>query len=112
VAGSGLRPSVDAESLGGSSSSAATEEGVCISATIRTDVRLAVSVSYTETKIGSDSQAASGRVRTFRKLYQFVAQPTIFCNDSPILRPSVDAESLGGSSSSAATEEGVCISVL
>ncbi|KAJ5747861.1 uncharacterized protein N7511_009557 [Penicillium nucicola] len=38
---------------------------------------LAVSVSYTETKIGSDSQAASGRVRTFRKLYQFVAQPCL-----------------------------------
>lgn len=38
---------------------------------------LAVSVSYTETRIGSDSQAASGRVRTFRKLYQFVAQPCL-----------------------------------
>ncbi|CDM27979.1 hypothetical protein DTO013E5_4083 [Penicillium roqueforti] len=38
---------------------------------------LAVSVSYTETKMGSDSQAASGRVRTFRKLYQFVAQPCL-----------------------------------
>lgn len=38
---------------------------------------LAVSVSYTETRIGQDSQAASGRVRTFRKLYQFVAQPCL-----------------------------------
>lgn len=38
---------------------------------------LAVSISYTETLIGSDSQAASGRVRTFRKLYQFVAQPCL-----------------------------------
>lgn len=38
---------------------------------------LAVSVSYTETTIGLDSQAASGRVRTFRKLYQFVAQPCL-----------------------------------
>ncbi|GKZ26638.1 hypothetical protein AbraIFM66951_001680 [Aspergillus brasiliensis] len=38
---------------------------------------LAVSVSYTETLIGSDAQAASGRVRTFRKLYQFVAQPCL-----------------------------------
>ncbi|RAH46790.1 trafficking protein particle complex subunit 13 [Aspergillus brunneoviolaceus CBS 621.78] len=38
---------------------------------------LAVSVSYTETSIGSDAQAASGRVRTFRKLYQFVAQPCL-----------------------------------
>lgn len=38
---------------------------------------LAVSVSYTETWMGGDSQAASGRVRTFRKLYQFVAQPCL-----------------------------------
>ncbi|EAW25468.1 trafficking protein particle complex subunit 13 [Aspergillus fischeri NRRL 181] len=38
---------------------------------------LAVSISYTETLIGSDAQAASGRVRTFRKLYQFVAQPCL-----------------------------------
>jgi hypothetical protein len=38
---------------------------------------LAVSVSYTETLMGNDLQAASGRVRTFRKLYQFVAQPCL-----------------------------------
>ncbi|KAF7717423.1 DUF974 domain-containing protein [Penicillium ucsense] len=38
---------------------------------------LAVSVSYTETRIGENAQAASGRVRTFRKLYQFVAQPCL-----------------------------------
>lgn len=38
---------------------------------------LAVSISYTETLMGHDSQAASGRVRTFRKLYQFVAQPCL-----------------------------------
>ncbi|EME83831.1 uncharacterized protein MYCFIDRAFT_162727, partial [Pseudocercospora fijiensis CIRAD86] len=36
---------------------------------------LAVTVSYTETLIGSDGSAASaGRARTFRKLYQFVSQ--------------------------------------
>jgi len=34
---------------------------------------LAVTVSYTETILG-EGKAASGRVRTFRKLYQFVAQ--------------------------------------
>lgn len=34
---------------------------------------LAVTVTYTETALG-DGRAASGRVRTFRKLYQFVAQ--------------------------------------
>lgn len=34
---------------------------------------LAVTVTYTETVLG-EGRAASGRVRTFRKLYQFVAQ--------------------------------------
>lgn len=34
---------------------------------------LAVTVTYTETILG-EGKAASGRVRTFRKLYQFVAQ--------------------------------------
>ncbi|KAH7379993.1 hypothetical protein BKA66DRAFT_131161 [Pyrenochaeta sp. MPI-SDFR-AT-0127] len=34
---------------------------------------LAVTVTYTETMLG-EGKAASGRVRTFRKLYQFVAQ--------------------------------------
>jgi hypothetical protein len=33
---------------------------------------LAVTVTYTETALG-EGKAASGRVRTFRKLYQFVA---------------------------------------
>lgn len=58
---------------------------------------LAVSVSYTETKIGSDSQAASGRVRTFRKLYQFVAQPclSVRTKASEISPLEVDNKSLG-----------------
>jgi hypothetical protein len=34
---------------------------------------LAITVTYTETALG-EGKAASGRVRTFRKLYQFVAQ--------------------------------------
>ncbi|KAK2803986.1 hypothetical protein FQN50_006792 [Emmonsiellopsis sp. PD_5] len=38
---------------------------------------LAVSVSYTETMMAGEAQAASGRVRTFRKLYQFIAQPCL-----------------------------------
>ncbi|EEH33317.2 DUF974 domain-containing protein [Paracoccidioides lutzii Pb01] len=46
---------------------------------------LAVSVSYTETIMAQarempssgDTQAASWRVRTFRKLYQFIAQPCL-----------------------------------
>ncbi|KAF2266684.1 hypothetical protein CC78DRAFT_122862 [Lojkania enalia] len=35
---------------------------------------LAVTVTYTETTLAGEGKAASGRVRTFRKLYQFVAQ--------------------------------------
>lgn len=38
---------------------------------------LAVSVSYSETTISSENSAASGRARTFRKLYQFNAQPCL-----------------------------------
>ncbi|KAJ5325936.1 Protein of unknown function DUF974 [Penicillium brevicompactum] len=58
---------------------------------------LAVSVSYTETRIGSDSQAASGRVRTFRKLYQFVAQPCLSVRTKASELPplEVDNKSLG-----------------
>lgn len=37
---------------------------------------LAVNVTYTETTSG-DGQATSGRVRSFRKLYQFLAQPCL-----------------------------------
>ncbi|KAI4131861.1 MAG: hypothetical protein LQ347_002797 [Umbilicaria vellea] len=39
---------------------------------------LAVSLSYTETTTSKgETAASSGRVRTFRKLYQFIAQPCI-----------------------------------
>lgn len=38
---------------------------------------LAVNVSYSETTIAGDQSASSGRVRTFRKLYQFVARPCL-----------------------------------
>ncbi|KAF2872681.1 hypothetical protein BDV95DRAFT_393282 [Massariosphaeria phaeospora] len=38
---------------------------------------LAVTVTYTETLLAAEGKAASGRVRTFRKLYQFVAQQLI-----------------------------------
>jgi hypothetical protein len=38
---------------------------------------LAVTVTYTETSVGGGGQAAGGRVRTFRKLYQFVAASLI-----------------------------------
>lgn len=38
---------------------------------------LAVTVTYTETLHGNDGGASGGRARTFRKLYQFVAQQLI-----------------------------------
>ncbi|CEJ61982.1 Putative DUF974 domain protein [Penicillium brasilianum] len=58
---------------------------------------LAVSVSYTENRIGENAQAASGRVRTFRKLYQFVAQPCLSVRTKASELPplEVDNKSLG-----------------
>ncbi|KAJ5176369.1 uncharacterized protein N7482_002246 [Penicillium canariense] len=53
---------------------------------------LAVSVSYTETRIGENSQAASGRVRTFRKLYQFVAQPCLSVRTKASELPPLEVE--------------------
>ena len=38
---------------------------------------LAVNLSYSETTISQDQSASSGRFRTFRKLYQFVARPCV-----------------------------------
>lgn len=38
---------------------------------------LAVNLSYSETTVSRDELATSGRVRTFRKLYQFVARPCL-----------------------------------
>ena len=56
---------------------------------------LAVSVSYTETLMGHDYQAASGRVRTFRKLYQFIAQPCLSVRTKTSELPSVEVENKG-----------------
>ena len=53
---------------------------------------LAVSVSYTETIMGTDSQAAGGRVRTFRKLYQFVAQPCLSVRTKASELPPLEVE--------------------
>lgn len=53
---------------------------------------LAVSVSYTETLMGAGAQASSGRVRTFRKLYQFVAQPCLSVRTKTSELPSVEVE--------------------
>lgn len=38
---------------------------------------LAVSLSYSETTVSEDRSASSGRIRTFRKLYRFDAQPCL-----------------------------------
>lgn len=58
---------------------------------------LAVSVSYTETLMADNSQAASGRARTFRKLYQFIAQPclSVRTKATELLPLEVDNKSLG-----------------
>lgn len=58
---------------------------------------LAVSVSYTENRIGENAHVASGRVRTFRKLYQFVAQPCLSVRTKASELPplEVDNKSLG-----------------
>lgn len=67
------------------------EESHSVQKIVRFDLKeegnhvLAVSVSYTETvqmesggeSGGGGTQAARGRVRTFRKLYQFIAQPCL-----------------------------------
>lgn len=51
---------------------------------------LAVNLSYSETTVPKDQSASSGRVRTFRKLYQFVARPCLG------VRTKVSNLSLGG----------------
>ncbi|KAL2013931.1 hypothetical protein VTN00DRAFT_1456 [Thermoascus crustaceus] len=58
---------------------------------------LAVSVSYTETLMAENLHAASGRVRTFRKLYQFIAQPclSVRTKASELPPSEVDNKSLG-----------------
>ncbi len=60
---------------------------------------LAVNVSYTENSIapGAGSTASSGRSRTFRKLYQFIAQPCLSVRTKATELPSheVDDRSLG-----------------
>lgn len=59
-----------------------SEPGSALQRIIRFDLKeegnhvLAVNVTYTETTSG-DGQATSGRVRSFRKLYQFLAQPCV-----------------------------------
>jgi len=59
------------------------EPGESLQKTVRFDLReegshvLAVSLSYSETTISKENSASSGRVRSFRKLYQFSSQPCL-----------------------------------
>ena len=59
------------------------QPGQSLQKTVRYDLReegnhvLAVSLSYNENKISKDKSVSSNRVRTFRKLYQFSAQPCL-----------------------------------
>lgn len=79
------------------------EKGESLQKIVRFDLKdegnhiLAVSVSYTETLMGRDNQAASGRVRTFRKLYQFIAQPclSVRTKTSELPAMEVDQKALG-----------------
>lgn len=58
---------------------------------------LAVNVSYSETLMADESHAAGGRVRTFRKLYQFIAQPclSVRTKASELAPLEIDNKSLG-----------------
>ncbi|KAK7522218.1 hypothetical protein IWZ03DRAFT_112453 [Phyllosticta citriasiana] len=73
-----LEPKSDGETAGG-----ALTVGQSVQKILTFELReegshtLAVTVTYTETQLGGEGQAAGGRVRTFRKLYQFVAQQLI-----------------------------------
>ena len=59
------------------------ELGESLQKIVRFDLReegnhvLAVSLSYSETTISQERSASSGRVRSFRKLYQFDSQPCL-----------------------------------
>lgn len=95
-----LTPSDDAGSLGDTRSAQKI---------VRFDLKeegnhvLAVSVSYTETLMAPNMetvggvQAASGRVRTFRKLYQFIAQPclSVRTKSTELIPQEIDNRHLG-----------------
>ena len=53
---------------------------------------LAVDLSYSETTVSKDQIASSGRVRTFRKLYQFVARPCLGVRTKVSNLPSGDSD--------------------
>ena len=77
----------------------ALEPGMSLQKIIRHDLKeegnhvLAVSVSYTETTQGEGgATASSGKLRTFRKLYQFVAQPCLSVRTKTTEFPPIEIE--------------------
>ena len=74
---------LDLESSEGELDRSKVEQGESLQKIVRFDLReegnnvLAVSLSYSETTISGAKSASSGRVRSFRKLYQFNSQPCL-----------------------------------
>lgn len=74
---------LDLTSADGKEGSTDVELGGTLQRTLKHELKeegqhvLAVTVTYTETLLGSGGGASGGRARTFRKLYQFVAQQLI-----------------------------------
>ncbi|KAI1612592.1 hypothetical protein EDD36DRAFT_240746 [Exophiala viscosa] len=87
--------SVPLELHAAESESDQTGPGSSLQRIIRFDLKeegnhvLAVNVTYTETTSG-DGQATSGRVRSFRKLYQFLAQPCLSVRTKATELPSTE----------------------
>lgn len=86
-------------------SSTLVDPGGSLKKTARFEVReegnhvLAVTLSYSEIMMSSDNAPSSGRVRSFRKLYQFITQPCLSVRTkvSEILLPSSEAQKLKSS---------------
>jgi trafficking protein particle complex subunit 13 len=77
----------------------ALEPGRSLQKILRFDLKeegnhvLAVNVSYTETtQAEGGSQATGGRLRNFRKLYQFIAQPCLSVRTKATEFPSVEVD--------------------
>ncbi|KAF1810210.1 hypothetical protein P152DRAFT_467929 [Eremomyces bilateralis CBS 781.70] len=74
---------VDLDTTNGGAEAADVAPGSSLQKIFRVELKeegkhtLVVTVSYTETQFASEGKAAGGRMRTFRKLYQFVAMPLI-----------------------------------
>ena len=77
----------------------AWEPGSSLQKILRFDLReegnhvLAVNVSYTETtQVEGSTQATGGRMRNFRKLYQFIAQPCLSVRTKATEYPPVEVD--------------------